>query len=219
MRSFLYSLYITLLLLLSCGGSGIAGGSTDTELGSAALSGHIFSRSDKPSPKATVILFEQDFNPIQNSPVPQEYVTSSDDEGYYKYDSLEAAEMNMVIRSSDRTELLFKESLTITGDSLYLGMDTLITFGAAKIALPESFDDDTLDLLNGYIFVFGSDLFVRLSEERIISDKGKQYVIFDTLPAQKIPAFHYAEEYNPSPPLLLHESITIISGDTVQIDN
>lgn len=219
MRKFLFMIYIALLLLFNCGSGDVAGGSTDTELGNAALSGHLYSRSEEPVSMATVTLFAPDFNPIQNSPVPRRYQTTTDGEGYYQFDTLESGELNMIMRSADSSEVRFREGLFITGDSLYVGMDTLNTPGAAKLFLPDSFGEDTLDLLNGYLFVYGSDFYQRLSEEQIFSEEGAAYIIFDDLPPQIIPAFYYAEEYNATSPLLLVDSVLILSGDTIETTN
>lgn len=219
MRSLLFLIIVIFLLTVSCSDSTTAGGSTDTELGSGALSGYVLSRNNAPLEEAVVTLFEKDFNPIQNSPVPSEYQRVTNGEGFYRFDSLEQGEMRLIIRSSDGKEILFKETLDITGDSLYLGFDTLQTPGAAKMYLPNTFDGDTLNLLTGYLFVYGTDFFERLSEESIYNDSGGDYIIFDNLPPQKIPSFYYAEEYSAKPPQLLVEEITIVSGDTVDTDN
>lgn len=215
MRSIVLLFSIIFLLLFSCSDSTVAGGSTDTELGGGALSGHVVSRNNTPLEKATVTLFEKDFNPIQNSPVPTEYQRVTNGDGFYRFDSLEQGDMRLVIQSADGTEILFKESLNITGDSLYIGLDTLQIPGAAKMYLPHSFNGDTLNLLTGYLFVYGTNFYQRLSEESIYSDGDGDYIIFDDLPPQKIPSFYYAEEYNAKPPQLLVEELNIVSGDTV----
>ncbi len=155
-----------------------------------------------------VTLIPQTFNPLYET-LPDSFIDTTDDSGRYHFNISDSSYYNIEGINLNTLERSLKYSISIAdiqsdGDTV---VDTLKKPGAIKVPLPED-----LDILNGYVYILGTDIHSNLNDLELINGK---YIILDSVPAVKVSNIHYCGINDPATDTMLIESISVSPNDTV----
>jgi hypothetical protein len=204
------SIFIIIVLLLIAGCANMmAGGGSGA--GNSAVVGKIYNESGAPSPNTEVTIIPESYNPVADGPLPAELSDTTDASGMFNVNVPKGTYNIQAVHLSQRTRLLIR-GITADNDTITVGEDTLKQPGAAKIELP-----DTVDTNTGYIYLPGTILYQKLSEETLFYVNNTIHVIFDSIPAGTTPGIYFGREdplFNPFP---LTKAFTVTSNDTVNL--
>jgi streptogramin lyase len=152
------------------------------------------------------------YNPVVDGPFPDSLSDTTDASGTY---SLAIADTSITyniqaVHLYKRTMLLIT-AVSAGADTTYIPPGTLKDPGHIKLFL-----SDTVDTINGYVYIEGTTLYAYLTET--VSDSNGLSVIIDSVPAADVPNLFYDRQNNPPQPTLLSQSLEVISNDTMVID-
>ncbi|MBN1984625.1 MAG: hypothetical protein JW795_24075 [Chitinivibrionales bacterium] len=91
--------------------------------------------------------------------------------------------------------------------------DTLRQTGAARVSLPA-----IADTLTDYVYIPGTNRYQKLSDEKILHEGNQVCIIFDTIPAAKMPLLLLRKPDPLFNPLPIADAFTVVSGDTIDTD-
>ena len=167
------------------------------------VSGTVISSDGNVTPYTQVILFTDDFNPVDEI-IPDSMTDTTDSQGKYHFIISDSLTYNIAaVQLSERTRLLHF-NIKASRDTLFF-TDTLKEPGIINIELPEE-----ADTLLGYVFVQGTNIYRKLAGNIITGNK----VIIDSVPATIISDICYYEKDEPDSLQLLADTLTVLSGDT-----
>lgn len=192
----------------------VAGGSAG-ETGNSYITGTIVDTSGNVEPGSYVFAIPSEYNHIQGGQ--SEYIVcdTTDENGKYTIKIKKKGTYNIQALHPDKMTRLLIKAIPVNTDSTTIDLftDTLHVPGAARIALP-----DTVDTIYGYVYIPGSFYAERISEEELISDNNTMHLVFDSLPANTLPAIKYGRENSSMQPVSLADTVAILAGDTVNIN-
>ncbi len=199
--------------MFSCSMGPVADGGDDFP--NSKIAGVIVNEDGTVASNTQVTLVPEDHNPVGDGVVPDSLMVMTDDNGNYIIELADSgANYNIEATNTvlNTRALYYRVQITGSGSTVPVPPITLKEPGAAFFVLPD--DADTAD---GYVFIPGTGLFERLSEENLISDIGALYIVFDDLPAGTLPGFYYAVESSSDAPVSISDSAVIASGDTTDL--
>lgn len=88
----------------------------------------------------------------------------------------------------------------------------LLTPGAVALTLP-----DTVDTVNGYVYIPGTRQYQLLKHEALFYDVGRIHMVFDSLPCGRLPGIYYGVQGSSVSPLCLIDSVTVNENDTTDV--
>jgi hypothetical protein len=187
-------------LWVSCSPAQIAGG-TDTETGGTMVTGCIRKSDDIPAPNTVVVLIPTDYNPARDAPLPRSLTDTTDADGFYAVNVPTKGRYNIqAVDLASRSRLLLR-GIECSNSAVNAPVGILAAPGSVRIFLP-----DSIDKVNGYCYIPGTILFVRLQAKT-------DFVVIDSVPAGVIPEIQYAS-FNSSASTVIRYNIPVNSGDT-----
>lgn len=191
-----------MLLLLRCSVSPLAGGSTDTELGSVA-SGMVYDGSGKPALNTQVDLLPQYYNPVADTPLPHTFTDTTDSGGSYLFRNVPAGLYTVIAVHLKSGRKLLITGVGIGGkDTVEVPPDTLRKTGSIVIEFPE-----TVDTGNSYVYIPGTFFFAPVASNTVI----------DSLPAGAISQVYYCDETDTAKNHVVATDVSVQADDTVHI--
>jgi ligand-binding sensor domain-containing protein len=201
-------------LLVSCSMQ-VAGGSAG-EAGNAKIVGTLVDNSGNTVTGAFVYAIPSGYDPVKQSGTSGLlFSDTTGSDGNYSIPVKKRGTYNVQAMHPSNQSGMLLTGVIIDRDTMTanLSTGTLYMPGAARIALP-----DTVDTANGYVYVPGAFYSEELSKEQLITDNNRLHLVFDSLPANMIPCINYDNELSPISPVCITDTITIITGDTVNIN-
>jgi hypothetical protein len=201
----LYTLIVCTVFHISCSVSPLAG--SGTEEGNV-VSGVIVDTSGNTVSQATVTLIPYNYNPVVDEPIPDSLKDTTSLKGEYSFTISETGTYNIQAANKSQLTRLLVTGISIQNDTTIVPQSTLRTTGSINLFLP-----DTIDTTDGYVFVEGTTLLKSLSGVTPVPDGGYSLVL-DQIPATLISGFHYDKPDDPDEPLLISDTLSVLSGDT-----
>jgi streptogramin lyase len=211
MRSLFWVLPGMLLFLIYCSSNNLAGGSTDTELGGTKVVAGIINNPDgTPAAGTGVRLIVDKYNPLKDGMIPDSLTFMTKSDGRYCIRILDSGLFNIEATDPARNLRALKNDVWVSKDTVHAGSLTLTRPGAVRVTLP-----DSADLTKGYLFVPGTGYYKHLARVPIVLVNAKRFVVFDSLPADTLPAICYDREQSVGSSVTVLNNPVIISDDTI----
>ena len=183
------------------------GGGTETVIG-------VIKNSDGSYASGTEVkLIPENYNPVADDEIPDSMITTTDTNGEFIFSPVLPGTYNIQAINPVNKLRLFRPGVTVTtDDTTYLSTNILKEAGAIKVIMP-----DTVDTVNGYVYIRGTTIHSKLAEGNSI--EGSLYsLVVDSIPAATFERLQYTVEYNPGDPVELKDVFTVSSKDTVLIE-
>jgi hypothetical protein len=182
----------------------LAGGGTE-DVNTRIVMGKIYRSNNQPAFYAQVKLIPGAYDPVTGAPLGDSLTDTTDADGAYTLKAAGPGVYNIVaVDLFQRTRLLIA-GVTVQGRTTIVPPDSLEKPGAIKAFLP-----DTVDRVNGYLHVPGTNI--------AVSPGGSGFVIIDSIPAGLIPALEYAVKTTAVHNVIRY-AIPVVPGDTAVIFN
>lgn len=205
MYSSLLVLLISVLVLLDCTHIPLAGGSTDTELGSQ-VSGMVYNEDGSNAKKTMVELLPSDYNPFYKDSLHYNPRVLTDDTGFYSFENIPLGEYTIqAVHLDDRSRTL-KTGIIVNDSSTTFLNDTLHLTGAISVELP-----DEGEFTTGYVYIQGTSFVAS-------TVNNNRYVTLDSVPPGMIPAIVYGIK-NGSVQIPIRYRVRVNSENTTIVTN
>ena len=183
------------------------GGGTETVIG------YIHNSDGSGASGAKVTIIFENYNPVADAAIPDSMITTTDTNGEFIFSPVLPGIYNIQVINPVNMLQLFRSGVTVTtGDTTYLSTGILTEAGAIKVIMP-----DTVDTVNGYVFIRGTTIHSKLAQGNSI--EGSLYsLVVDSIPAATFERLQYTVEYDPGDPVELKDVFTVSSRDTVLIE-
>jgi Domain of unknown function (DUF2341). len=199
------AILIGALLALSSSCSHLTGGAGG-ETTNGCVQGFLFNDDGSPALHARVTLTLASHNPVIDPPVPDSLTDTTGPSGSYTFaTSLEGVYTIEAVDAASNKSTLITNITIAKKDTVFAPPDTLRKPGTITAMLP-----DSVDALNGYVYVPGTGIFTFLSGNTSV-------VVFNSVPAEKILTFSYAINGSAVQPKLFAENIRVMPGDTLRV--
>lgn len=204
-------LILIIALITSCSMGPVAGGTTDT--GNSVIAGVVIDTNGNAMAETIVRLLAADYNPVEDSPVPDSMTDTTDVKGCYSFTLLNTTGVYNIegVHLSQGTKLLIT-GVHVQGDTTAVQYGILKEPGAIKLFLP-----DTIDTAGGYLYIEGTTIYNLLSEATPIHDSGYE-ITLDSVPAGTINAINYGIVSDPSEPVPLTVLVEVSSNEITLVD-
>ncbi len=190
---------------VSCSPAKIAGG-TDTETGGIKVTGSIRNSDGIPAPNTVVVVIPADYDPARDAPPARSLTDTTDADGSYAVRVAIKGRYNIqAMEPASRTRLLL-QGIDCCDSAVHAPAGTLAVPGSVRIFLPDSVDE-----INGYCYIPGTDRFSRLQAKI-------DFVVIDSVPVGIIPEIRYAT-FISSDSTVIRRDIAVNSGDTANVYN
>ncbi len=185
---------------------------SDLILGDYGLvKGTVLDFTTLPAPDVPVYLVPSGHNPCVD-PIAAVRTGTTDNSGEYLFSLVKKAAYNVQAHQPDDGTRLLIADVVVDADTVQNPFGTLHQPGALQFTLP-----DTVDTVNGYVYIPGTILYERLSEETLIYDNGLLHMVFDSLPEGNHTGVYYGILNSPDDPVELIGSFLITQGDTTDL--
>jgi hypothetical protein len=205
-RTILLTMIAALCLpCVSCLQKQIAGG-TDTETGGTVVAGSIRKSDGTPAPNTVVALIPTDYNPAADAALPGSLTDTTKADGFYAITVPKKGRYNIqAVNLVSRNRLLLL-GVDCEESPVNVPTGSLTIPGSVRLSLP-----DVIDAVNGYCYIPGTSLFVRLRAKT-------DFVDIDSVPTGIMPSIVYGS-FNSSAATILRYSVAVNTGDTARVYN
>ena len=202
-----YLLLIVFLLTATCTMNPNAGGGSDLPDMKIAM-GMIYKEDNSPASGTQVKLIPENYNIVKDAPIPDTLIDTTDGAGIYSFAISDTGNFNVqAVHILERTRA-FVPDVNIQEDTTYIPQGTLKEAGALQVILP-----DTIDTVNGYVYIEGTTAYKSLSEAILLVEGGYS-ITLDSVPEATFPSIIYGVLNDPQEPVLICDTVTILSMDT-----
>ncbi len=204
--------FIVLLLIVFIGFKCSQPVQTSEGGGTETVIGYIHNSDGSGASGAEVTIIPENYNPVADDAIPDSMITTTDSQGQFVFSPLPPGAYNILAVNQANNKQVFHPAITLEKDTVFLLPDTLSEPGAINVIMP-----DTVDTVNGYVFIRGTPIFREVSEGSSI--EGSLYsLVLDSIPAATFKRLQYTIEYDPGDPVELKDLFTVPSKDTVIIE-
>ncbi len=195
----LLTIFVTgLALLLSCSVGPIAGSGTEEGNVTALVEGVVYDSSGNTASCVKVTLVPKQYNPVEDTSLSSSFIDTTDSGGRYSFAFTGKDTFNIQALQESRGTRFLHTNIIVDNDTIDDLADTLKEPGTIKVILP-----DTVDLVNGYLFIAGTDIYKAIDT---------QVVYLDSVPAGLMPSLYYATGIANE---LITDSLIVIPNDTI----
>ena len=203
------SLLIILLFLVKC--SLNLADTSGSETGNANVIGSILNLDGSNASNTEVIILPDTFDPVKDGVVPDSLITTTDNNGNYSF----SVRKNRVytiqaVHFIIRTRMVVP-GIAVTADTI-IATDTLKSPGKVNVLMP-----DTVDTVNGYLYVPGTNI-VKYLSSIIKKDIQTNSVIIDSIPVLKSLSLRYGKITGSEDPIIVTNSFTVQPDTTLFIE-
>lgn len=203
------SLLIILLLSVKC--SLNVADTSGSETGNANVIGNIVNLDGSNAAKTEVIILPYNFNPIKDGVIPDSLIDTTDNNGHYSFSIRKSSIYTIqAVHTTQRTRMVLP-GITISGDTT-ISTDTLKSPGKINVLLP-----DTVDTINGYLYIPGTDIFTYISS-LIEKDVQTHSIVIDSIPVMKSLQLKYGKKGGTEDPVIVTNSFTTKPDSTLIIE-
>lgn len=210
MRGILPTLACILFLLIQC--------STDNTIAGSSVSGNGFvvgtieNNTGDVMSNVQVFLIPHDYNPVLDQPLPDSLKDTTDNKGQY---TLLVSNTTLLynieaVHCFHRTRLLLT-GIIIQTDTTYAPTGILNDAGVAEVIL-----SDTVDTINGYLYLAGTTVYKSLKHTVTLPDD-KIAVYLDSIPQASFSTINYIKVNDPESQVSLVKPFVVESNDTVLV--
>lgn len=210
-----FSVFIAIITCLAClhyfrcsVPTQVVGGGSDTE-----VSGKIVDTEGDPAPNTIVQLIPNDFNPYKEAGLLDSLpVDTTDSMGAYCFHSIDTGGMYNIqaLHLTERTSVFVKD-IEAAGDTTHVPTGILTEPGSIRTFLP-----NTVDTVDGYVFIEGSTILHDLSGGSYIG--GSYYlIVIDSVPTGLMPSVIYVPRQQDPHQYLLSNIAVVQSNDTTDV--
>ncbi len=187
-------------------------GGSSTDVGNpATISGRILNKDGTDAAHTEVYLLPGSFNPVLDSIIPDSLIDTTDLSGKYTFNIADSGLYNIqAVHLTQRTRLLTTD-IIVQYDTTIVPAARLKDPGIIKVFL-----SDTVDTVNGYIYIEGTTLFKHLTESSV--DSNGISVTIDSAFATTIPSIFLNNINNPTISIRISDPIEVISNSITIID-
>ncbi len=169
---------------------------------SETVIGQITNSDGTPARLTVVTILPADYNPVTFSPRGETVSDTTDSSGAYCMRVADSGRYNIqAVQLSRRTRLLIT-GIGVSGDSTRVATGTLLSPGAIRTVLPAA-----TDTINGYLYIPGTFNMV------LLKGTGGAAVL-DSVPCGVVPEILYGVIGTNRVPVLLADTVSVLSGDT-----
>jgi hypothetical protein len=189
------------LLLLRCGFEPVAGGSTDTELGST-VTGMVYDDQGKPASHAQVALIPQNYNPVIDTPLPDNFTDTTDSIGTYVFSGVPQGDYTILAAHQ-----ISNSKLLITGIAVSEKNKEVVTPDTLRQTGSIAIEFSNPDSVNGFVYIPGTTFFTRVA----------RYAVIEGVPSGRIPAACYTDRTDTTKSYVIDTGMNVVAGRTVSI--
>lgn len=206
----IYASILFLIFLSGCSQSpNIADGAGSETTNS--IVGSIIFTDGKPASGVQVFCIHEHFNPVYNEILPKPLIDTTNSSGFYSFTFADSGTYNIqAVHRSQGMKVLIA-GLPVHGDTIVAPYGILKETGAIKIFLP-----DTIDTVNGYLYIEGTTLSKNLSAA--VADSEGIYVSVDSVPQSRFHSIRYGILNDPSAPVPLTDTIEVFSNQITEAE-
>ncbi len=201
------------LLFVSCTMNSVSGGS-GSDIGNGNVVGTVYFQGDFPAPGTQVMLVPHDYNPVEDGPLPDSLIDTTNSKGLYTFYILKEGKFNVeAVHLHTRARLLHK-SVTIED------IDDTVKVPAATLKKPGTIVahlEGSIDTVDRYVYILGTTRMVSLSEE-YLSDNEISSVVFDSIPEGTIENVYIEKLGDPSSSQPFIDTVDVFSNKVTEID-
>lgn len=179
-----------------------------SEAGNANVIGAIINEDGKPADNTLVQFIREDYNPVFDGPLPDSLTTITDSTGIFSFYVTDTGTFNIQAHDLTLGTRLFIADIEHYNDTTILPLAILRKPGAVKMFLP-----DTVNTVNGYVYMAGTTVMKRLAETATLSEESVLFI--DSLPTAIFPGMFYDVVNDPHEPILCSDTFIVASNDTV----
>ena len=189
----------------------VAGGGTE-DVNTKTVVGVIYTESNQPAPNTQVMLIRNRYNPVADSPLPDSLVDTTESDGNFSFHVSDSGQYNIqAVQLSQRTRLLIT-GITVQNDTTVVPDAKLNVPGSIKVLLP-----DTVDTVQGYLYIEGTTISRKLSGLSLQSGKG--YVArIDSVPESVIEGIYYNTTQGTIPSQRFSDTVTVTPDDSITVE-
>ena len=204
-------LSLLLILLLSVKCSLNVADTSGSETGNANVIGSIVNLDGSNAANTEVVILPDTFDPVKDGEIPDSLIDTTDINGYYQFSiPRNSAYTIQAVHIIERTRMILP-SVQISSDTT-VSTDTLKNPGKVNILLP-----DTVDTVNGYLYIpgtnnFGYLYFLKKESTQTIS------IVLDSIPVSKSLSLKYGKKGGTEDPIIVTNSFTAKPDSTVIIE-
>ena len=203
-----FLLLVAFLMTLSCTIGPTAGGGSDLPDMKIAI-GMIYNSDNSPAPQVQVCLIPGDYNGMEDTPIPDSLVDTTDQSGIYSFTIAATGAFNVqAVHLIKRTRAFVPDISLRDDDTTYIPQGVLKEAGALQVILP-----DTVDTVNGYLYIEGTTEYKSLTAAIPLAEGGYA-VTFDSVPEATFPSILYDIINDPQQPILICDTVLITPNDT-----
>jgi hypothetical protein len=174
--------------------------------GNAKVAGLLYDENGNPAKNAQVAILPVDYNPRRDTALPPAYNAVTDTSGAYSFDIADSGTYNIFAIGSDQKNILI-QSVHFIGKSIDVPADTLRSFGAIKMPLP-----DSIDPVLGYVYIPGTPL----ASDANSAQNG--FVFVNKVPPVTIPNIAFSTSGSSTSGIIARD-VVVTPGDTTTIIN
>jgi hypothetical protein len=174
--------------------------------GNAKVAGLLYDENGNPAKNAQVAILPVDFNPRSDSALPPSFSAVTDTSGAYSFDIADSGTYNIFAIGSDQKNILI-QSVHFVGKPIDVPSDTLRSYGAIKMPLP-----DSIDPALGYVYIPGTPLVSDASSAQ------NGFVFVNKVPPVTIPNITFSASGS-SAERVIARDVVVTPGDTTTIIN
>jgi len=206
----IYLLILAFLFLSGCSQSFMVSDGAGSETTNSIVGTVIFS-DGKPAPGVQVLCIHENYNPVYNEALPEPLIDTTDLSGSYSFAFTDSGIFNIQTFHLSLGARSLITGIPVYGDTIAAPYGILKETGTIKIYLP-----DTVDTVNGYLYIEGTTLSSSLSAA--VADSEGIYVLVDSVPEARIHSIRYGILNDPSAPVRLTDTVDVISNQTTEAD-
>lgn len=188
---------ITIVTFVLCTDPNLAGTTSGTE--AKIAQGSIIKENGSAAAQARVRIFPVNYNPLVDSPLSDSASATTNDKGEFELFAPDTGVYNIEVNFGDGSCSLIRE-IHIFDKITTVPVSTLHVPGTIKVKVPAD-----MDTTNGYVYLPGTDLFVRL---KVKCDS----VTIDSVPESDFISINYSK-INTSSPQILQSNIIVYAGN------
>jgi hypothetical protein len=187
----------------------LAGGTIETTNGYVV--GIVVDENNTPAPDAKVLLVPSTYNPVIDPALSESFFDTTDSDGAFNFYVAKGI-YNIQAKHNSETKQLITININHNTDTTAVSPGTLRDIGVMRIIMP-----DTMDTVNGYVYVKGTDIYRELTNAVNVSDSTIS-ITFNAMPPGFLPEIVYGEKDAGNISMLISDTIIIPSNDTITID-
>ncbi len=206
-------IYVFILILIffsGCSQSPNIADGAGSETTNSIVGSIIFS-DGKPASGVQIFCIHENFNPVYNELLPEPLITTTNSSGFYSFAFNDSGTYNIQAAHLSRGTKALITGIPVYEDTIVAPDGILKETGTIRIFLP-----DTVDTVNGYLYIEGTTFSKKLSAA--VADSEGLYIFVDSVPESRFHSIRYGILNDPSTPVPLVDTLDVFSNQITETE-